>query len=331
MKNIELKARAKKIDYPSILKDLGAESIGKDRQEDIYFRSGRGRLKLRRSSLNEDVLIWYEREDTPREKPSLYHLMPAAHADELEFILDRTNGVLVKVKKIRSLYLLDNVRIHLDEVDTLGCFIELEAVISKQHPEKDCRGRIEELTRHLQIEKADLLPASYSDMLMDRAVKPLRKTQKGGQPDPPAGVTLIYVDGACKTNPGPGGYAFIIKKGGKTFSRSGGEPHTTNNRMEMTALIEALGDFPSPEKIKIYTDSQYLVNGMTRWIHTWQKNNWMNANKIPVKNKDLWLKLLDLSRPHTLSWQWVKGHSGHPENEQCDRMASDEAKKIEKT
>jgi ribonuclease HI len=99
--------------------------------------------------------------------------------------------------------------------------------------------------------------------------------------------------------------------------------------MEMTALIEALGSISSPGRIKVFTDSQYLKNGMTRWIFTWQKNNWRNANKTPVKNKDLWIKLLDLTRPHTMRWEWVRGHSGHPENERCDRMAAREARKIE--
>lgn len=140
----------------------------------------------------------------------------------------------------------------------------------------------------------------------------------------------VFVDGSCKYNPGPGGYAFIIREGNQTVSASAGESHTTNNRMEMTAVLRALERIHLPSRIHIFTDSQYLINGMTRWVHTWLKNNWMSANKEPVKNKDLWLKLLQLSKPHSVAWHWVKGHSGHPENEQCDRMAVAEAKKAGK-
>ena len=134
-------------------------------------------------------------------------------------------------------------------------------------------------------------------------------------------TVYIFTDGACSGNPGPGGYGAILKYGGRVKEISGYECETTNNRMEMTAVIEALGRLKRPCMVKILTDSNYLVNGMTKWMHGWIKRNWHNAEKKPVKNRDLWERLLKLSKKHEIQWEWVKGHHGHPENERCDQMA----------
>lgn len=133
----------------------------------------------------------------------------------------------------------------------------------------------------------------------------------------------IYADGACSGNPGPGGYGAILKWGEKTREISGCESQTTNNRMELMAVIKALGELKRPCRVRITTDSNYVVKGMTEWIAAWVRRNWLTAGKRPVLNRDLWEELLALSRRHTIDWHWIKGHAGHRENERCDALARD--------
>lgn len=135
----------------------------------------------------------------------------------------------------------------------------------------------------------------------------------------------IFTDGACKGNPGPGGWAAILRSGGHEKELVGGEPDTTNNRMEMTAVLRGLQALKEPCTVTIHTDSRYVIDGMTQWIFGWQKRGWVNAAKKPVANEDLWRELIAAVGPHKVSWEWVKGHSGHPENERCDTLASEEA------
>lgn len=134
-------------------------------------------------------------------------------------------------------------------------------------------------------------------------------------------VVEIFTDGACSGNPGPGGYGAILKYNDNYKEISGYEPNTTNNRMEMMAAIEALGHLKRACNVRLYSDSSYVINGMTKWISGWIKRGWINSQKKPVLNKDLWMRLLDLTKPHTIEWIWVKGHHGHVENERCDEMA----------
>lgn len=134
-----------------------------------------------------------------------------------------------------------------------------------------------------------------------------------------------FTDGACKGNPGPGGWGVVLRMGAHEKEMSGGEPLTTNNRMELTAAIEALKAFTRPCHVTLYTDSRYVMDGLTKWIHGWRKNGWKTADKKPVKNAELWQALLEASARHRVEWQWVKGHAGHPENERADRLASDAA------
>lgn len=131
----------------------------------------------------------------------------------------------------------------------------------------------------------------------------------------------IYTDGACSGNPGPGGYGSVLKWGEVTKELSGFVPDTTNNRMEMTAVIEALKRLKRPCKVRLYTDSEYVKKGMTEWLPGWLKKNWMTSQKKPVLNRDLWEDILRLSRKHQIQWNWVKGHNHHPENERCDYLA----------
>jgi ribonuclease HI len=131
----------------------------------------------------------------------------------------------------------------------------------------------------------------------------------------------IFCDGACSGNPGPGGYGAILRYGGSEKEISGANADTTNNRMEMTAVVEALRQLTRPCRVSITTDSQYVVKGMTEWIVGWQRKGWVNSKKEPVLNRDLWEQLLEQSRNHTIEWKWVRGHAGHPENERCDQLA----------
>jgi ribonuclease HI len=135
------------------------------------------------------------------------------------------------------------------------------------------------------------------------------------------GTVEIFCDGACSGNPGPGGYGAILRYNGHEKEISGGEPHTTNNRMELTAAIEALRRLTRPCRVVVTTDSQYLVKGMTEWIAGWQRRGWVNSKKEPVLNRELWEALASLADRHTIEWRWVRGHNGHVENERCDLLA----------
>jgi ribonuclease HI len=135
----------------------------------------------------------------------------------------------------------------------------------------------------------------------------------------------IFTDGACKGNPGPGGWGAIIRAGAREKELSGGEPLTTNNRMEMLAAIRALQALSRSCRVTLYTDSIYLRDGITKWIFGWQRNGWKTADRKPVKNAELWQELLQAVKPHQIEWRWVKGHAGHPENERADRLACDAA------
>ena len=134
-------------------------------------------------------------------------------------------------------------------------------------------------------------------------------------------VVEIFTDGACSGNPGPGGWGAILRYGDTEKELSGGEAETTNNRMELTAAIEALNALKRPCEIVLTTDSTYVKDGITSWIDRWKKRGWKNSQKKPVKNEDLWKALDEARNRHTVEWRWVKGHAGHPENERCDALA----------
>jgi ribonuclease HI len=131
----------------------------------------------------------------------------------------------------------------------------------------------------------------------------------------------IFTDGACSGNPGPGGWGAILRKGDAERELFGGETITTNNRMEMTAVIEALRALKTPVAARVHTDSQYVQKGISEWIHGWKRRGWKTASKEPVKNEDLWRELDRLAAQHRIEWIWVKGHAGHPENERADQLA----------
>jgi ribonuclease HI len=135
---------------------------------------------------------------------------------------------------------------------------------------------------------------------------------------------FIYTDGACSGNPGPGGWGALLRFNGSEKELSGGERETTNNRMELTAVIEALRALKERCVLEITTDSEYVKNGITQWIHNWMKNNWKTKAKKSVKNRELWEELWNLSQGHDIKWKWIRGHSGHPENERCDELARSE-------
>ncbi|MSO81013.1 MAG: ribonuclease HI [Alphaproteobacteria bacterium] len=138
---------------------------------------------------------------------------------------------------------------------------------------------------------------------------------------PPAKVE-IFTDGACLGNPGPGGWGVLLRTGGHERELSGGEPLTTNNRMELTAAIAGLEALKRAARVTLWTDSTYVRDGITRWIRGWKANGWRTADRKPVKNVDLWQRLEAAAEPHTIDWRWVRGHDGHPENERVDQLAS---------
>ncbi len=146
-----------------------------------------------------------------------------------------------------------------------------------------------------------------------------------GAPEDPSKRHLVelHTDGACSGNPGPGGWAFILKHpaSGKVVDGSGGEPETTNNRMELLAVINGLRAIKKPSRVELYSDSKYVLDGLSEWMPDWKKRGWKTAAKKPVKNQDLWMELDELAARHDVSFHWIKGHNEHPENEACDRMA----------
>ena len=137
-----------------------------------------------------------------------------------------------------------------------------------------------------------------------------------------ADTIYIYSDGACKGNPGPGGWGALLVTDGHRKEICGGEANTTNNRMEMTAVIRALESLKRPSAVEVHTDSQYVQKGISEWMAGWKRRNWRTADGKPVKNQDLWLQLDALSQLHRIEWKWVRGHNGHPENERADELAN---------
>ena len=141
-------------------------------------------------------------------------------------------------------------------------------------------------------------------------------------------VVEMYTDGACKGNPGLGGWGALLRFKGIEKELYGGEPNTTNNRMELTAVIKGLEALTRPCDVRVVTDSQYVKRGITQWINRWRRNGWRTAGKEPVKNRDLWERLDALMGRHQVEWKWVKGHAGHAENERADRLANKGVKGI---
>jgi len=140
----------------------------------------------------------------------------------------------------------------------------------------------------------------------------------------------IFTDGACKGNPGPGGWGALLRYGENVKELFGGEENTTNNRMELMAAIVALETLNRPCEVVVTTDSQYVRQGITEWLEGWKKRGWKNSAKKPVKNADLWQRLDTATQPHQIEWKWVKGHSGHPENEKADQLANKGVEELKK-
>lgn len=140
-------------------------------------------------------------------------------------------------------------------------------------------------------------------------------------PEPDEDLITIYTDGACSGNPGPGGWGAILIAGEHRKEINGGAPETTNNKMELQAAISALEALRRPSRVALYTDSTYVMKGISEWIHNWKKRGWKTADKKPVKNVELWQRLDEARDRHDVSWHWVKGHAGHPENERADELA----------
>jgi len=137
-----------------------------------------------------------------------------------------------------------------------------------------------------------------------------------------ADAVEVYADGACRGNPGPGGWGVLLREGGRERELHGFDPATTNNRMELTAVIRALEALAPGARVRVYTDSQYVQKGISTWIHDWKRRGWRTADKKPVKNVDLWMHLDEAARAHEVEWHWVRGHAGHPENERADALAN---------
>jgi ribonuclease HI len=149
----------------------------------------------------------------------------------------------------------------------------------------------------------------------------LNDNREINQPSPDEHWVMLFTDGACSGNPGRGGWGALLRYGAAETELSGSEPATTNNRMEMLAVINGLESLKKSARVRIYTDSQYVMKGMTEWLAGWKRRGWKTADRQPVKNVDLWQRLEAALAPHRVEWQWVRGHSGHPDNERVDQLA----------
>ncbi len=158
-------------------------------------------------------------------------------------------------------------------------------------------------------------------------MKKLRPERDPETAEEPMKKVTIYTDGGCRPNPGRGGWAAILRYKDKTRELAGGEPSTTNNRMEMQAALQALSALKEPCRVELYTDSQYLRQGITSWIVRWKANGWRTASRQPVQNADLWRALDEAMSRHQVNWRWVRGHSGHEWNERCDQLAQQQIDK----
>ncbi len=147
-------------------------------------------------------------------------------------------------------------------------------------------------------------------------------------PDQDKGIVEIFTDGACKGNPGPGGWGVLLRFNGKEKELLGGEPATTNNRMELTAVIRSLEALKRRCRVRVHTDSQYVQKGISEWIDGWKRRNWRTSGNQPVKNVDLWKRLDELAGGHDIEWVWVRGHAGHDENERADQLANRGARSV---
>ena len=139
----------------------------------------------------------------------------------------------------------------------------------------------------------------------------------------------LFTDGACRGNPGPGAWAAIVRSDGEDQEYSGSDRSTTNNRMELTAVIEGLARIPEGARVEVVSDSQYVVKGMTEWVAGWIRRGWKKSDRKPVQNRELWQRLVEEAESRDVSWSWVEGHAGHPENERCDQLANDEIDRLE--
>ena len=137
-------------------------------------------------------------------------------------------------------------------------------------------------------------------------------------------AVIIHTDGGCSGNPGAGGWGVIVRSEKQVRELSGGEPDTTNNRMELRAALEGLRALTEPHKVELFTDSVYLKDGITKWLKRWKRNGWRTTTRQPVKNADLWRQLDEAAGSHRIEWRWLKGHAGHPDNERCDQLARDQ-------
>ncbi len=156
----------------------------------------------------------------------------------------------------------------------------------------------------------------------------MRENSKQSPPEAALKKVQLITDGACIGNPGPGGWAFVLRYGKHRLEKSGSEPHTTNNRMELTAAVEGLRALKERCEVEIVTDSQYLKNGITQWIVNWKRNGWRTKEKKPVVNQDLWEELDALNQSHQTEWSWTKGHASHEDNNRCDELATAAARSV---
>lgn len=258
-------------------------------------------------------------------------------AGEMNEILASVPGVVVKAiiecgyltdeEKVALVDVLASCRVHYVKTSTgfgpSGAKVEDVRLLAQRAAGRigvKAAGGIRNLSQALALIEAgaDLLGTS-------RGVEILKELSSTSPSEKE--IVEIFVDGACSGNPGPGGFAAILRRGNQEKIITGGEPRTTNNRMELMAAIKALESLEQPTRVRLYTDSRYLRDGVTQWLPRWEQNGFRTSSGKPVKNRDLWERLAALIKKHQVEWCWIPGHSGHPENERCDRLARQEALK----
>jgi ribonuclease HI len=266
-----------------------------------------------------------EKFDFYRGIPGLtYYLLIAQDRMRVEQYRRATEGWLLKT------FVSAEEEVHFPEIKWSFTLAELYQGVDVPSGIFVARETLEKPTGNLSLFGAEVMASSKP--VPARPVAPAPKAASPAvQPAPTAsipgsdGTVLIFCDGACSGNPGPGGWGTIVEIDGERRELSGGSPKTTNNQMELQALIEGLKAIPPKTRVKVVTDSEYLMKGATSWVKGWIKNGWKTASKQPVKNKEYWQELHDLLQERSVKFEWVKGHAGHEENERCDELAREAA------
>ncbi len=322
MFEVELKVRIDNIEELEASFREKYEFVGKFVKRDIYFgKDGVDLFRLRGVSDGESEKFVVTTKERFRVAGIEENVEREFSVDSQEEFIAFANflGYDELIRKVKHSICFNNgdMFIELVTIEGLGDFLEIEILVSDEASKSSARDRLLAFIESLGKSSDDVVSKYYVELLRDVEVSNF------------SGDVVVYTDGGCLGNPGVGAWAFVALLGDKEFSKSGVSPDTTNNKMELQAVISALQfcyDNCKDSLITLYTDSKYVQNGICSWIHNWKRNGWITASKSPVKNRDYWIELDSIVSKLNVKWNWVKGHSGDKYNEMCDFLVKKEMK-----